>query len=117
LGKKACEIAPQSFLCEQHKAYQDVLGAGSRRYHPRWQTFYFDKDCDIILNPTAQQQQKACDAALVETRFTGNSPVSLRWEEGVAVEENPATVSFPLELGVEEGTQYEWKASAKAPLL
>ena len=117
LGKSACAVAPQSFLCEQHKAYKKVLGAGSRRYHPRWQTFYFDEQCEIILNPTAAQQKNACDAALVETRFTGNSPISLVWEAGFSVEENPVEVSFPLELDAAADARYEWKASAKAPLL
>ena len=55
-----------------------------------------------------------CDSAHLDIK---GSPISLIWENGFNVENAYTLTRFPMDTQRPQGQQYEWRASAKAPLL
>ena len=74
-------------------------------------TFYLDANCNSVPGPLPGVQ--ACDLGSI---YWNPTPISLVWNESCDVDDNPAFVEFPLELG-QKKNWYVWKASSCAPLL
>lgn len=81
------------------------------QYVPYSGRLYLDSSCNLVEQPT--DMELVCESAQIEWR---DSPISLLWEPEVEIDNDIALVQFPLDPGM-VGKWYEWKASAKAPLL
>jgi hypothetical protein len=103
----ACQLLgrPNEFYC-----FNDGVAATGIFNLQNNFTAFLNDSCQLISQPAGQ----VCNSGT----FTVNpSPLSLVWEEGADAGVAFTLSTFPLDPSEPVGRQYEWRASAKLPLL